>query len=120
MITRSRFKKAGAGWAAPALEAFQADDSVNNQMRLKTFRPAGVGQAVVAHSCGENLVQKADLPGTELVLPPGAVGDRKSTRLNSSHVAISYAVFCLKKKMIQVEWAKSLRTVISFEGPCVQ
>src|SRR5437870_6230900 len=28
----------------------------------------------------------------------GYVGDRKSTRLNSSHVAISYAVFCLKKK----------------------
>src|SRR5207253_8874236 len=27
-----------------------------------------------------------------------ARGDRKSTRLNSSHVAISYAVFCLKKK----------------------
>src|SRR5690349_22558414 len=26
------------------------------------------------------------------------VGDRKSTRLNSSHVEISYAVFCLKKK----------------------
>src|SRR5437879_9160757 len=29
-----------------------------------------------------------------------AVGDRKSTRLNSSHRCISYAVFCLKKKMI--------------------
>src|SRR5439155_26841582 len=28
----------------------------------------------------------------------GDRGDRKSTRLNSSHVAISYAVFCLKKK----------------------
>src|SRR5699024_12152922 len=26
------------------------------------------------------------------------IGDRKSTRLNSSHVSISYAVFCLKKK----------------------
>src|SRR5690349_22118733 len=26
------------------------------------------------------------------------IGDRKSTRLNSSHVEISYAVFCLKKK----------------------
>src|SRR5690606_39682374 len=26
------------------------------------------------------------------------IGDRKSTRLNSSHVKISYAVFCLKKK----------------------
>src|SRR5439155_11305175 len=34
-------------------------------------------------------------------IPLGAAGnllDRKSTRLNSSHVAISYAVFCLKKK----------------------
>src|SRR5690606_24339674 len=29
---------------------------------------------------------------------PAAVRDRKSTRLNSSHVKISYAVFCLKKK----------------------
>src|SRR5690625_5785497 len=29
------------------------------------------------------------------------MGDRKSTRLNSSHVAISYAVFCLKKKKIK-------------------
>src|SRR5699024_12110395 len=27
-------------------------------------------------------------------------GDRKSTRLNSSHVSISYAVFCLKKKKL--------------------
>src|SRR5690349_21959412 len=30
--------------------------------------------------------------------PDGDVLDRKSTRLNSSHVEISYAVFCLKKK----------------------
>src|SRR5207253_6191794 len=29
-------------------------------------------------------------------------GDRKSTRLNSSHVAISYAVFCLKKKIHKI------------------
>src|SRR3712207_8226929 len=29
-------------------------------------------------------------------------GDRKSTRLNSSHANISYAVFCLKKKQITV------------------
>src|SRR3989442_4783422 len=36
----------------------------------------------------------ARLRGGELVL----VEDRKSTRLNSSHVRISYAVFCLKKK----------------------
>src|SRR5438045_7008471 len=31
-------------------------------------------------------------------LAPAAAPDRKSTRLNSSHLGISYAVFCLKKK----------------------
>src|SRR5690348_18032794 len=31
-------------------------------------------------------------------VPPQFVRDRKSTRLNSSHPSISYAVFCLKKK----------------------
>src|SRR5437763_4173351 len=34
-------------------------------------------------------------------------GDRKSTRLNSSHRCISYAVFCLKKKKIQHETEES-------------
>src|SRR5439155_17097239 len=40
------------------------------------------------------------LPSQENVQSPIAESraDRKSTRLNSSHVAISYAVFCLKKK----------------------
>src|SRR5690625_1939870 len=33
----------------------------------------------------------------------GDLQDRKSTRLNSSHVAISYAVFCLKKKITIVK-----------------
>src|SRR5947209_15994993 len=33
-----------------------------------------------------------------LPAPEGRVEDRKSTRLNSSHANISYAVFCLKKK----------------------
>ena len=34
--------------------------------------------------------------------------DRKSTRLNSSHVAISYAVFCLKKKIEKILNIKNL------------
>src|SRR4051812_33630163 len=34
----------------------------------------------------------------EAVLPDQPLRDRKSTRLNSSHMSISYAVFCLKKK----------------------
>src|SRR5437660_4988649 len=40
----------------------------------------------------------------------GWVRDRKSTRLNSSHVAISYAVFCLKKKKQKKETNKAGRT----------
>src|SRR2546421_2869818 len=46
----------------------------------------------------------AQLPDAGVGLPPalddvgGYLGDRKSTRLNSSHDQISYAVFCLKKK----------------------
>src|SRR5439155_12078474 len=35
-------------------------------------------------------------------------GDRKSTRLNSSHVAISYAVFCLKKKRIESRYKQEM------------
>src|ERR1039458_10043308 len=34
--------------------------------------------------------------------PPGPSSDRKSTRLNSRHLGISYAVFCLKKLMINI------------------
>src|SRR5207253_4516444 len=47
------------------------------------------------------------VPGIEIHMGRSAPkpGDRKSTRLNSSHVAISYAVFCLKKKKIPGQWA---------------
>src|SRR5256885_9707847 len=47
--------------------------------------PTGVGQQRTLH--------------TSNVVPSGGeFADRKSTRLNSSHLVISYAVFCLKKK----------------------
>src|SRR2546426_4892406 len=46
-------------------------------------------------------------PGASAGGQGGAVpGDRKSTRLNSSHLVISYAVFCLKKKKRQLESAQ--------------
>src|SRR2546430_12329042 len=51
----------------------------------------------------EQLLAAAGLPDwNHLVLAHGTRrdGDRKSTRLNSSHSQISYAVFCLKKKKI--------------------
>src|SRR5690554_7771695 len=38
---------------------------------------------------------------------PVIAADRKSTRLNSSHVRISYAVFCLKKKtLVNLDWPR--------------
>src|SRR5215204_7080901 len=39
---------------------------------------------------------------------PSREGDRKSTRLNSSHTVISYAVFCLKKKKKKQESFKTI------------
>src|SRR5690606_41618026 len=51
----------------------------------------GVGKRKFANGNGGTI--KVDFFETNII-----EGDRKSTRLNSSHVKISYAVFCLKKK----------------------
>src|SRR3989442_3863277 len=47
---------------------------------------------------GDEVRVQIALPGVSTDAISVAVEDRKSTRLNSSHVRISYAVFCLKKK----------------------
>src|SRR3712207_7316019 len=52
-------------------------------------RPADVEQVVHRHVRGGDLLARHEGEVSE---------DRKSTRLNSSHANISYAVFCLKKK----------------------
>src|SRR5439155_10907828 len=61
---------------------------------------------VLAHN-QEGGPWRRNLPGQD------NLADRKSTRLNSSHVAISYAVFCLKKKRGKAHYdrraAKSVR-----------
>src|SRR5688572_31569131 len=65
------------------------------------FRSRGLGQGQQGHQQGQRLGGRrprgAGEQGGPLV-PHHAVPDRKSTRLNSSHSQISYAVFCLKKK----------------------
>src|SRR5690606_40571576 len=53
---------------------------------------------VVAGTTGESPVLTDDERIDLFRAVRGAVEDRKSTRLNSSHVKISYAVFCLKKR----------------------
>src|SRR3712207_7476213 len=62
------------------------------------------GVTAVEHALhpGELEVALARLPGAPRRLADADerdAGDRKSTRLNSSHANISYAVFCLKKKI---------------------
>src|SRR5690606_39780840 len=52
-----------------------------------------------AQSCLKRVPKRPAPVAAKPRLGSGAAeGDRKSTRLNSSHVKISYAVFCLKKK----------------------
>src|SRR5476649_61291 len=46
------------------------------------------------------------------VLPAGRARDRKSTRLNSSHTVISYAVFCLNKKIDHLRNTHGLHSMV--------
>src|SRR5690625_7035018 len=55
-------------------------------------------QAVKAILDGAKLGFEQGLPNERSIFLELVQSDRKSTRLNSSHVAKSYAVFCLKKK----------------------
>src|ERR1035441_7370505 len=62
-------------------------------------RRAGVAEAGdVPGADGE--VALVEIVQAILIAETGDLGDRKSTRLNSSHLGISYAVFCLKKKNV--------------------
>src|SRR5947207_5570031 len=47
---------------------------------------------------GGSSTRRVPAPRAASTTPPRPRSDRKSTRLNSSHTVISYAVFCLKKK----------------------
>src|SRR5690606_9416185 len=77
-------------------DAAQTDTNVGGTVRLlAASRDAGVSAFLHTSSVSaySHLVH-----GTLREDVPQRGGDRKSTRLNSSHVKISYAVFCLKKK----------------------
>src|SRR3712207_6999698 len=64
--------------------------------RLTQDRPLGAAAGDPHRECAAWALAQVD-PGCEPAVAPGRL-DRKSTRLNSSHANISYAVFCLKKK----------------------
>src|SRR5256885_3822679 len=66
------------------------------QQRQQTIRTAALASFCVIAACAIIGLQVLDF--FNISLQSFQVGDRKSTRLNSSHLVISYAVFCLKKK----------------------
>src|SRR5690625_2420702 len=84
--------------------------SPTQTLRAKPARPdrrigdplENESQAASSSATSNNSIKSGEaVPGCEVEAPGSDStpnGDRKSTRLNSSHVAISYAVFCLKKK----------------------
>src|SRR2546426_9318937 len=67
---------------------------------------AGISLAA-AESVLESLVPAARAQGADGIKLVEGTGDRKSTRLNSSHLVISYDVFCLKKKTQYVTHART-------------
>src|SRR2546422_8260150 len=70
---------------------------VNGTMNLTVF--AGQACAHAAACAAQSARAATDLPSfPDIPVLEPIVTDRKSTRLNSSHGYISYAVFCLKKK----------------------
>src|SRR2546426_2394976 len=76
----------------PYTTLFRSDTHARHDRRRATLAPARRADiSGLAASRGESVA--------------GHRGDRKSTRLNSSHLVISYAVFCLKKKKtVMTHW----------------
>src|SRR5688500_19093034 len=92
---RIRGLRLARGWSLDALAA-RCFLSPSNLSRIETgHRRIALDQLVpIARALGTTLDE--------------LVEDRKSTRLNSSHLVISYAVFCLKKKIYSIKLPCSL------------
>src|SRR5690625_6177605 len=102
---------ADARWLADDLATVTAQRPalVRTELEARALvmrRALDLGETAVAQAAAELIDRRAGSEqGTPGLSPEllwdhrvdARVGDRKSTRLNSSHVAISYAVFCLKK-----------------------
>src|SRR3712207_8783456 len=69
------------------------------QNRRKTLAHGGREVAPAQKKTLEDPLEQSERPdsGIDVIPCPKVAEDRKSTRLNSSHANISYAVFCLKK-----------------------
>src|SRR5690606_39299335 len=82
-----------AGYAARGVRLTRVMTTIGRRFNWKRFRRP-------APESGQDILRTGSLRWRPhyALRRPGVGRDRKSTRLNSSHVKISYAVFCLKKK----------------------
>src|SRR3712207_7246261 len=81
---------------------------MDKQNVIATLETRNLGNGLIAQlerntislvvSGGRNTINEITAKGLKCYVDLRGLGDRKSTRLNSSHANISYAVFCLKKK----------------------
>src|SRR2546427_787220 len=101
------FRAAARGWVPVPAGRSRIQVIHAEQAALAIARAAGRSDLAgrTGFLCDPDPVTIRDFAGTIARLPPRPArlvtipdGDRKSTRLNSSHSQISYAVFCLKKK----------------------
>src|SRR3712207_8601161 len=95
------FASPGAGRSMVAA-AGRLPDAVERSRRVRRML---VGHNLAYGSRGRQSC--AALTGSLPTTGRGRLGDRKSTRLNSSHANISYAVFCLKKKKKKSQYSHS-------------
>ena len=65
---------------------------------VEGYRPKTIDECILSKTIKGTLTDLVKDEKVPNLMFTGPSGDRKSTRLNSSHVVISYAVFCLKKK----------------------
>src|SRR5690349_24257981 len=93
----------GAARLALGLEVRELLDRDAELLAERLLGPHGVAGDAVERRAALGEVVEDLLVDAQLVGADGREreGDRKSTRLNSSHVEISYAVFCLKKKNLR-------------------
>src|SRR2546426_1369358 len=84
-----------AVWIHPEGDCCQSRSLLEGTM--KAIRNAGgllLGAALMAGCTERNAPTAPRVPGADAAVAAPNAGDRKSTRLNSSHLVISYAVFC--------------------------
>src|SRR2546427_9568268 len=109
---------------APALFFFN-DTATTEIYTLSLHDALPISIALQARALGDAPAGAMDAPAQRQALAQigrdalhaGHVLDRKSTRLNSSHSQISYAVFCLKKK---TKWTCSARSAAAQAAPPVK